>query len=174
MPKVSSATPTIVSIPATSISNPVGGEESLPSGQVNSDNDTQLNYISQRNTASPRPKHLINVVAPVVPLNRKFGSFTSLNDRYKRQAVGQQSSDKDSSRLNPEAADGEGNDMDRNHSDLYRSSHDSAVVIMSARNTSRRSLKNADEATASLGPVVGEAENQLKEAAGEHPRPTSS
>ncbi|KAI8606478.1 hypothetical protein EDD21DRAFT_349027 [Dissophora ornata] len=172
VPKLPSATPAMVPIPAAPINNSMCGEESLPSGQANSNNDTQPKYASPRNTASPRQKHLINVVTPVMPLKKKFGSLTSLNERYKRQAVGQQSSDKDGSHLNPEAAYGEGNDMDRNHPDLYRSSHDTAVVITSARNTSHRGLKNADEGTPSLGPAVVEAESQLKETTGEHPRPT--
>ncbi|KAF8934428.1 hypothetical protein BGZ58_005703 [Dissophora ornata] len=163
VPKLPSATPAMVPIPAAPINNSMCGEESLPSGQANSNNDTQPKYASPRNTASPRQKHLINVVTPVMPLKKKFGSLTSLNERYKRQAVGQQSSDKDGSHLNPEAAYGEGNDMDRNHPDLYRSSHDTAVVITSARNTSHRGLKNADEGTPSLGPAVVEAESQLKE-----------
>ncbi|KAG0347911.1 hypothetical protein BG004_006560 [Podila humilis] len=86
-------------------------------------------------------------------LNRKFGSLTSLNDRFKRQGRASHSpNDNDSlattDLLNPEAAYGEAHDLEtRSRSNSsngrgsdYRTNHDSAVVILSGNNTPHHSI----------------------------------
>ncbi|KAG0304139.1 hypothetical protein BGZ98_005891, partial [Dissophora globulifera] len=98
--------------------------------------------MSTRNTAPPRPKRPEGPTSPAVaPLGRKFASLTSLNDCYKQQAGSQQpSDDKDGSCLSPEAAYGEGNDLEKGYPAFYRANHDSAVALMSAKNTPHHSL----------------------------------
>ncbi|KAG0316571.1 hypothetical protein BGZ99_006818 [Dissophora globulifera] len=98
--------------------------------------------MSTRNTAPPRPKRPEGPTSPaVVPLGRKFASLTSLNDCYKQQAGSQQpSDDKDGSCLSPEVAYGEGNDLEKGYPAFYRANHDSAVALMSAKNTPHHSL----------------------------------
>ncbi|KAF9909950.1 hypothetical protein EC991_007755 [Linnemannia zychae] len=111
---------------------------------------------ASRNTAPAQPKpSTAPISSQVSPLSRKFASFNAHSDRNRRQVTGdQQVPEMDGSHLNPEAAYGEAHDLERNHADVYRSSHDSAVVIMSGKSTPHHSLLNGQKGPKPLVPVV--------------------
>ncbi|KAG0268481.1 hypothetical protein BGZ95_002440, partial [Linnemannia exigua] len=123
-----------------------------------------------RNTVPARPKpSTAPINSQTFPLNRKFASFNSHSDRNKRQAAGdQQVPELDGSHLNPDAAYGEAHDLERNHVDFNRPSHDSAVV-MSGKNTPHHSLLNGQKGAKPIIPVVPvvEEEEDFEEAAAE-------
>ncbi|KAF9923648.1 hypothetical protein FBU30_006263 [Linnemannia zychae] len=115
-----------------------------------------------RNTAPARPKQTsaLNSVQGF-PLNRKFASLNSLSDRYKRQASEEHHCPEMDALLSPEAVYGEAHDLEQNQPDFYRSNHDSAVVIMSGKNTPHHSLMNVQKGAKQNVPIV-EEETQIE------------
>lgn len=122
---------------------------------------------TSRNTAPARPKQpTTSTTSQRFPLNRKFVSLTSLSDEYKRHVEREyHCAEMDVYHLNPEAAYGEAHDLERNYVDFYRSSHDSAVVIMSGKNTPHHSIMNGQKGVKPSVSVVEEEDHQF-EAAG--------
>ncbi|KAG0256256.1 hypothetical protein BG011_004654 [Mortierella polycephala] len=120
------------------------------------DYDVPSRVTTPRNTALARSKHTSSV-GQVVPLNRKFISHNSLNDRNKRQTGSSQPPLGDNQCPNPEATYSEAHDLERNPPvDSYRSNHDSAVVITSAKTTPHHSLVNARKRSSPSISVVDE------------------
>ncbi|KAF9544573.1 hypothetical protein EC957_011884 [Mortierella hygrophila] len=113
---------------------------------------------TSRNTAPARPKQpTTSTTSQGFPLNRKFASLTSLSDQYKRQVEG------DHHCVEMDAY-GEAHDLERNHVDFYRPSHDSAVVITSGKNTPHHSIMNGQKGAKPSVSVV-EEDDHLFEAA---------
>ncbi|KAH7050708.1 hypothetical protein BKA57DRAFT_308717 [Linnemannia elongata] len=119
---------------------------------------------TSRNTAPPRPKQpTTSTTSQGLHLNRKFASLTSLSDQYKRQVEGEHHcAEMDGYHLNPEAAYGEAHDLERNHVDFYRSSHDSAVVIMSGKNTPHHSIMNGQKGAKPSVSIVEEEDHRFE------------
>ncbi|KAF9087576.1 hypothetical protein BGX29_000761 [Mortierella sp. GBA35] len=103
---------------------------------------SSLKNIASRNTAPARPKQPTTATANQGSSHsRKYTSLNVVSDRHRRQAEGKHElGEMDGAHLNPTAAYGEAHDLERNHLDFYRPSHDSAVVIMSGKNTPHHSL----------------------------------
>ncbi|KAF9177922.1 hypothetical protein BGZ50_008240 [Haplosporangium sp. Z 11] len=120
------------------------------------DYDVPSKATTSRNTALARSKHTSSV-GQVVPLNRKFISHNSMNDRNKRQTGSSHSPQGDNQYPNPEATYSEAHDLERNPpADSYRPNHDSAVVIMSAKTTPHHSLINAKKSSSPSISIVDE------------------
>lgn len=154
--------------PATS---PTPSDESLMEAEerhirqhLNTNTTPSSKSATSRNTAPARPKHpTTSITSQEFPLIRKFASLNSLNDRYKRQGADEHHcAEMDSYNLDPEGAYGEAHDLERNHVDFYRASHDSAVVIMSGKNTPHHSIMNGQKGAKPSVPVVEEEECQVE------------
>ncbi|KAF9116348.1 hypothetical protein BGX27_003342 [Mortierella sp. AM989] len=165
---ISSATPTTVSSAETPTSNPTGQE--LHSAAATNFSSGSPKVITSRNTAPARPNHAADSTSPTSPLGRKFASLNALSDRYKQQAVSQPFPDKEMVRLIPEATYDEGNDLERNNPDICRPSHDSAVVITSAKGTPHHSLMTGYKGPTAAIPTVAE-EDGSKNGASSDSRP---
>ncbi|KAF9914016.1 hypothetical protein BX616_009135 [Lobosporangium transversale] len=121
-PKNSSAELKVGSIPEST------GDEAMQ--------DSQLDFSYSANTVpspslSPRQR---GSASPKATLNRKFGSATSLNERYKRQSEGKGSP-------RPSFYD-EDDDVEVG---ANRSNHDSAVVMTNLKSASHDGLTNASK-----------------------------
>ncbi|KAF9346513.1 hypothetical protein BGX26_001965, partial [Mortierella sp. AD094] len=136
---------------------------------VSSTSELDSRVTFSRNIAPSRPKYVADSTGPVSPLGRKFVSLNDLSDRYKQQA-GRFSPDEEVARQIPESTYGEGNDLERNNMDFYRSSHDSAVVITSAKGTPHHSLMTGYKGPTAVTPMVVEEENK-KQSPPSNPQP---
>lgn len=127
-------------------------------------NTTSSKSATSRNTAPARPKHpTTSTTSQEFPLTRKYASLNSLNDRYKRQdGEEHHCTEMDAHHLDPEGAYGEAHDLERNHVDFYRASHDSAVVILSGKNTPHHSIMNGQKGAKPSVPVVEEEEYRVE------------
>ncbi|KAF9953836.1 hypothetical protein BGZ65_004430, partial [Modicella reniformis] len=171
MPKSSTATSTVISPFISSIVTEIpsinGQGDDQDSYPMETD-EMSSKYTLSRSTATPRPKHPTSPMS-TAPVNRKFASLNSLNERHKRQpggagagAGGPPSPDGDVAHPNPEAVYSEGNDLERKRVESYRSNHDSAVV-MSARATPHQSMVTPQMGTIMTIPIAEEAEESHME-----------
>ncbi|KAG0367583.1 hypothetical protein BGZ54_003628 [Gamsiella multidivaricata] len=126
----------------------MNGKVSSSAGLVSWSDDLPPKFGSSRNVSPPRFKYPPGPGGPVSPLSRKFASLNSLHDRYKRPNGGLSSFDKDTGRFSSDMGYDESDDLDRNIMGPYRSSHDSAVMFMSGRNTPHHSLMSRGSPTA--------------------------
>ncbi|KAF9582047.1 hypothetical protein BGW38_000734 [Lunasporangiospora selenospora] len=114
-------------------------DAALPTAITESDAGVTSRTMA-RNTAPavPRNRQAGMSVNHVVPMNRKVASLNVLSERHKKNAQGPFSPDKDPQRIGP--AYGEAHDLEKTQNNFYRTNHDSAVDILSNRNTPHQSL----------------------------------
>ncbi|KAF9392324.1 hypothetical protein BGX21_011055 [Mortierella sp. AD011] len=133
------------------------GSRSTAATNISGASELDSRATPSRNTAPPRPRNADDSVGPLSPLSRKYVSLNDLSDRYKQQA-GRFSPDEEVMRQIPESKYGEGNELERDNMDLYRSNHDSAVVITSVKGIPHHSLKTGYKGPTAVTPTVVEEE----------------
>ncbi|KAF9439200.1 hypothetical protein BGZ76_009373 [Entomortierella beljakovae] len=117
---------------------------------------------SSKDTAPPTSPSKIPI-SPVRanPFTKNVTSMSALSDRCKDLPESYSPLDKDGVHLVPEASYGEGNDLEKNTSDFYRASHDSAVVIMSGKCTPHNSLMAGQREQPTTIPTIDEEDGKI-------------